>query len=135
MASDREFFQCTQCGDCCKGYGGTYLTDHDMAAIAAHLDIPLQNFKQRYCALSGKRYVLAQRDDGFCIFFDRNCSIHAIKPAMCRKWPFIDGLLKDIGNWQVMSSVCPGIRSDVDDNQLRDYVCRSLGRSSCNPKK
>ncbi len=131
MGSDRDFFQCTQCGDCCKGFGGTYLTQEDMAAIAAHLDIPLATFKQRYCAPSGKRHVLAQREDGFCIFFDRNCTIHAIKPAMCRKWPFIDSLLKDIGNWQIMSSVCPGIRTEIDKRKLKDFVCKSLGKMSC----
>jgi uncharacterized protein len=128
MASERVFFNCTQCGDCCKGYGGTYLTDEDIAAIAAHLEIPPSEFKERYCVLSGERYVLAQRDDGYCIFWDRNCTIHAIKPEMCRKWPFIDSLLKDIGNWQTMASVCPGMRPDVDDKQLRDYVCKSLRR-------
>jgi len=132
MASDRDFFHCTQCGDCCKGFGGTYLTDKDMVAIAAHLNIPLSTFKDRYCTSSGKRHVLAQRDDGFCIFFDQNCSIHDIKPAMCRKWPFIDGLLKDIGNWKIMSSVCPGILPDVDEHGLRDFVCESLGKSPCN---
>ena len=128
MASDSTFFNCTQCGDCCKGYGGTYLTEEDMATIAAHLDIAPSAFQKGYCVLSGKHYVLAQRDDGFCIFWDRNCTIHAIKPAMCRKWPFIDSLLKDIGNWQAMASVCPGMQPEVDGNQLHDHVCQSLHR-------
>jgi hypothetical protein len=128
MGSESKFFHCTQCGDCCKGYGGTYLTDEDLAAIAAHLDIPVADFKKRYCVLSGKRYVLAQRDDGYCVFWDRNCTIHAIKPAMCRKWPFIDSLLKDIDNWQIMAGVCPGMRPDVDEKQLREYVRESLRR-------
>jgi Fe-S-cluster containining protein len=129
MESDRAFFNCTQCGDCCKGYGGTYITEQDMAAIAAHMDLPLSGFKKRYCSRSGKRYVLAQREDGYCIFWDGNCKIHAIKPAMCKKWPFIDSLLKDIGNWQIMSRACPGIRLDVEKNQLLDFVCKSLSRS------
>lgn len=128
MASDSNFFECTQCGDCCRGYGGTYLSESDIEAIAAHLNVSTTTFKERYCSTSGKRYVLAQRDDGFCIFFDRNCSIHSIKPAMCRKWPFIDSLLKDIENWKIMSSVCPGIRTDVNEDHLRAHVCKSLGR-------
>jgi uncharacterized protein len=128
MESESKFFHCTQCGDCCKGYGGTYLTDEDVAAMAVHLDIPVADFKKRYCVLSGKRYVLAQRDDGYCVFWDRNCTIHAIKPDMCRKWPFIDSLLKDIGNWRIMAGVCPGMRPDVDEERLREYVCKSLRR-------
>lgn len=130
MTSDPNFFDCVQCGDCCKGFGGTYLTDKDMTAIADHLNISVEMFRDRYCAPSGKRYVLAQRPDGFCIFWDRNCTIHAIKPRMCRQWPYIDSLLKEIGNWRIMSSVCPGIRPDVDEDRLRERVCAALNTAS-----
>jgi Fe-S-cluster containining protein len=130
MTSDGSFFECTRCGDCCKGFGGTYLTDQDMAAMAEHLGISVSTFKERYCAPSGQRWVLAQRSDGFCIFWDQNCTIHAIKPRMCRQWPYIDGVLKDIGNWKIMSSVCPGIRADIDETQLHAYVCKALGKPS-----
>lgn len=134
MTSDPTFFDCVQCGDCCKGFGGTYLTDKDMTAIADHLNITVDEFKEGYCAPSGSRYVLAQRPDGFCVFFDQNCSIHEIKPRMCRQWPFIDSLLIDIGNWRVMSSVCPGIKPDADKDHLREFVCTALGKSSCSTK-
>ena len=129
MTSEPAFFDCTQYGDCCKGCGGTYLTDKDMAAIAKHLEISITVFKERYCAPSGKRLVLAQRADGYCIFWDQNCTIHAIKPRMCRQWPYIDSLLKDIGNWRIMSSVCPGIQVDIDEDRLRKYVCVALEKS------
>lgn len=105
-----------------------------MTAIANHLHISVDEFKKGYCAPSGKRYVLAQRPDGFCIFFDQNCSIHEIKPRMCQQWPFIDSLLKDIGNWRIMSSVCPGVRADADKDRLREFVCIALGKSSCSTK-
>ncbi|MGD9366339.1 MAG: YkgJ family cysteine cluster protein [Desulfobacteraceae bacterium] len=127
MASDNALFKCTQCGDCCKGYGGTYLTETDFAAIAKHLGISIPAFKERYCVPSGNRLVLAQRADGFCIFWDKICTIHAIKPEMCRKWPFIDSLLTDIGNWKIMASVCPGIQADADEDQLLEFTCKALG--------
>lgn len=129
MTSDLNFFNCTQCGDCCKGFGGTYLTDMDLSAMAEHFGISIKVFKERYCAPSGHRWVLAQRADGFCIFWDQNCTIHAIKPRMCRQWPYIDGVLKDMGNWKIMSGVCPGIRTDIDENRLRDYICKTIGKS------
>ncbi len=105
-----------------------------MAEIANHLSISVTEFKKRYCAPSGKRYVLAQRADGFCIFFDQNCTIHAIKPRMCRQWPYIESVLKDIGNWKIMASVCPGIRPEVDEYRLREYICKALGKSPCYPE-
>lgn len=127
MTSDPVLFKCTRCGDCCKGFGGTYLRETDFAAIAKHLGVPIHTFKERYCAPSGHRFVLAQRADGFCIFWDEICTIHAVKPEMCRKWPFIDSLLTDIGNWKIMASVCPGIEADADENQLREFTCKALG--------
>lgn len=130
MASDHVFFKCTQCGDCCRGFGGTYLTAEDMAAIAKRLGITIPAFKKRYCVPSGSRFVLAQRSDGFCIFWDQNCTIHDIKPRMCRQWPFIDSVLTDVGNWKIMASVCPGIQADADTDQLRKFVSKSLGKPS-----
>ncbi len=118
MTSKHELFECTQCGDCCKGYGGTYLTEADIKAIADYLQISTTAFKASYCTSSGNRLVLAQRSDGYCIFWEKNCTIHSVKPRMCRKWPFIDSLLVDIANWRIMASVCPGMQTDLDDAQL-----------------
>jgi Fe-S-cluster containining protein len=126
MTSDHALFKCTRCGHCCKGYGGTYLTKTDFEAIAKHLGISMPAFKERYCAPSGSRFVLAQRADGYCIFWDQICTIHAIKPKMCRKWPFIDSLLADIGNWKIMASVCPGIQADADEDQLIEFTSKAL---------
>ncbi len=32
-----EIFDCKKCGDCCKGYGGTFVTEQDIKAISAYL--------------------------------------------------------------------------------------------------
>lgn len=120
--SDPSLFSCTQCGDCCKGFGGTYLTESDVKSIARHVGVSMEAFKKTYCAPSGKRLVLAQRPDGYCIFFDVNCSIHAVKPRMCRQWPFIESVLKDPANWRIMAGVCPGMKVEPDDEKVVAYV-------------
>ena len=125
-AAASDFFECTQCGQCCKGYGGTYVSEADIAAIAHFLGISSASFRGRYCTLSGGKPLLAQRPDGYCIFFDQNCGIHPVKPRMCRRWPFIPGVLADVGNWRDMADSCPGIRVDVDENALRHYVQHTL---------
>lgn len=126
MESDRTLFKCTQCGDCCKGYGGTYLTEADIDRISAFIGEGSADFKQKYCVLSGNRPVLAQQSNGYCIFFERNCSIHAVKPRMCRKWPFIDSLKIDIGNWRIMARFCPGMNTNLDDRQLTAAIHRKM---------
>lgn len=128
MASDPILFACTQCGDCCRGYGGTYVTEADIQRIAAFTGIPVHDFKQHYCVSSGRRQVLAQQPNGFCVFFDRNCTIHAVKPRMCRQWPFIPSLLVDIANWRIMADVCPGMRKDLSDDQLKAAVHQVMGK-------
>jgi uncharacterized protein len=126
MPLSSELFTCAQCGECCKGYGGTYVTGADISAIARYLDISEEDCLQHYCRFSGQRPILAQGADGYCIFFNHNCSIHPVKPRMCRNWPYINSLLVDIGNWHIMAAQCPGMRQDVDDRILLETVKAKL---------
>jgi len=118
----QDFFFCTQCGECCKGFGGTYVSDDDIAAIGRFLNIPPSQVRSNYCVRSGQRRVLAQRADGYCVFWDGNCVIHPVKPRMCRQWPFIDGLRADPSNWQIMADVCPGMHREVKIDLLLSYL-------------
>lgn len=118
-----DIFICQQCGQCCNGYGGTYITAHDETAIAAYVGIPRERFLKECCRDSGSRRVLAQGPDAFCIFYqDRRCTIHPVKPKMCREWPFIEAVLKDVSNWHKMASVCPGMRTDASDETILSRV-------------
>lgn len=127
MASDTETgrkppFTCTFCGDCCKGYGGTYLSDADMDAIADFLKIPRDKLVRDYTTRSGRGRVIVQREDGRCVFWDKLCTIHPVKPWMCRQWPFIPGVLADVNNWRVMAGSCPGINTELSDQGILDAV-------------
>jgi uncharacterized protein len=119
-------FECRMCGDCCRGYGGTYVSTSDIQAIAAYLQIDPADFKNKYCQRSGSRYVIAQSDSGYCIFWDQLCRIHPVKPRMCRNWPFIAAVLEDVANWRTMGASCPGIRTDLSDEVIHDAVARLI---------
>jgi len=121
-----DIFHCTRCGDCCKGFGGTYVTAAEIKAIADFVKTGAEEFLASYCQLSGQRPVLAQGPNGYCIFWDGDCSIHPVKPRMCRRWPFIESVLIDINNWQIMAGMCPGIRSDIPDKSLRECVRQEI---------
>ena len=133
MASDTTerngcsgIFQCKQCGECCKGYGGTYITEKDINAISGLLDIDPEYFVKTYCQFSGGKPVLAQGENGYCIFWDKLCTIHGVKPRMCREWPFIEPVLADINNWEIMAGSCPGIRTDVPDDMIKACVEKTI---------
>jgi Fe-S-cluster containining protein len=117
------------CGDCCRGYGGTYVTEADIAAIAAYLGQDPASFVEKCCRLSGSRQLLAQGPTGHCLFWDRLCTIHPVKPAMCRAWPFIKSVLVDVGNWHSMATCCPGMRTDVSDDAIKERVRSKLSES------
>ena len=121
-----DMFECTQCGVCCKGFGGTYVTDEDIEAIAGYLKISSDSFRQRYCTPSGPRLVLGQQENGYCLFFDQNCTIHPVKPRMCRMWPFIPSLLVDITNWNIMAGSCPGMKQDLNEEAMKRCLQRII---------
>lgn len=114
-----SLFACQKCGECCRGYGGTFVSAKDIAAIARYLKIDARQFIDRFCQLSGGKAVLAQGDNGYCILWDKQCTIHPVKPEMCQKWPFIESLLVDPKNWQAMASSCPGMQADAPERLIK----------------
>ncbi|RJP83350.1 MAG: YkgJ family cysteine cluster protein [Desulfobacteraceae bacterium] len=121
-------FQCKKCGDCCKGYGGTYLTPDDVEAISRFIHTSPDTFIEEYCQISGKRPVIRQNKKGYCIFWDEICTIHPVKPKMCREWPFIRPVLADIRNWEIMAGSCPGIHTDFPDEVIKTIVEDELSK-------
>ena len=124
-----DLFTCRRCGECCKGYGGTYITENEIDNICRFLGLERNTFVKRYCQMSGDRPVIAQGLDGYCIFWDKLCIIHAVKPRMCRNWPFIESILVDARNWQAMAASCPGMRAGVSDDQIQRCVSEFINKS------
>ncbi len=121
-----DIFNCKKCGDCCRGYGGTFVSLADVKAIAAYVGTDPDAFVANCCESSGGRPVLARAENGCCMFWDQVCTIHPAKPRMCKAWPFIESVLTDVANWHIMASVCPGMRTDVSDNVVRACVKEML---------
>ncbi len=121
-----KIFNCKKCGDCCKGYGGTYVTHNDIKAIAKYTETTPDRFVADYCQLSGGKLLLAQSSNGYCIFWDKICTIHPVKPRMCGEWPFIKSVLTDAVNWRIMASSCPGMSTDTEDEVIKEVVSREI---------
>jgi uncharacterized protein len=128
-----EIFRCRRCGECCKGYGGTYVDADDIEAIADFIGVDPAVFKKSYCRTSGGRLLLAQGAAGYCVFWDKLCTIHPVKPRMCRRWPFIQSVLIEPENWRIMAGACPGMRTDLPLAFVRRCVAAQMaaaGRAS-----
>jgi Fe-S-cluster containining protein len=124
-----DIFKCRQCGDCCKGYGGTFVTEKEIKAIADYLKTDPESFVDNYCKVSGGKTLLAQGRDAYCLFWDGLCTIHPVKPRMCKNWPFIKSVLVDITNWHIMAALCPGIRTDFPDDVIKECVRKELTKN------
>ena len=84
-----EYEECQNCaGWCCLAYiFPCGLSDEDIERIAAHLEIPLAEFKEIYVvtAKSGLRFWRQSRP---CVFWTLGqCGIHAVKPQGCASFP------------------------------------------------
>ena len=126
----KPIFQCTQCGDCCQGYGGTFVTEQDIQAMSDYLHISPAEFVQMYCAFSGRQPILTQGENGYCIFWDKVCTIHPVKPRMCKAWPYIDSVLIDVNNWRIMAGSCPGMMREVSDDRIRTETAQEIKKRS-----
>jgi len=105
-------FACTQCGDCCTGAPGyVWVTNDEIAALAALVGQEVEAFEDQYVRRVGARKSLKEFPGGDCVFFDsasRRCAVYDARPRQCRTWPFWDSNLKSPEDWQHTCSVCPG---------------------------
>lgn len=123
---ESDLFECRNCGECCKGYGGTFVTEHDIRIISEYVQEDPTGFVGRYCSRSGGRFILTQKPGGYCIFWNGGCAIHPVKPEMCRAWPFIESVLRDFHNWRIMAESCPGIRIDAPESAVLERVKKQV---------
>lgn len=105
-------FQCTQCGDCCTGAPGfVWVNQEEIDAIAAKINVPVDEFEKRYVRKIGVRRSLVEFDDGACVFFDtekRNCKVYEARPRQCRTWPWWNSNVRTEEAWEATREACPG---------------------------
>jgi uncharacterized protein len=107
-AMDR--FECTQCGTCCQGEGGIYLSSEEIHNIAGFLNLSSEIFLNDFCLVKNGKIYIHVREDGYCHFSrEGRCSIHGVKPSPCRQWPFFRPMLTDQTNWETARSSCPAL--------------------------
>jgi Fe-S-cluster containining protein len=101
-------FGCTRCGACCRGKGSVWLSNPDIARMAQHLGVSIEDFRARYTeeiAVEGQDRPgvrLGKAPHG-CIFLDdatNECGVHASKPTQCRTFPFWPMALESPEAWQ-----------------------------------
>src|ERR1700693_4403782 len=104
-------FLCTRCGNCCTGAPGyVWVYDLEIAALAQFLGETVEQVVARCTRPVGGRRSLREKQNGDCIFYDRNegCTVYPARPRQCRTWPFWESNVITPEAWQRTCEVCPG---------------------------
>jgi hypothetical protein len=104
-------FECQSgCTECCRRKGFVYLTEADLARIAAFLGMTAAAFERKYVYRTRNRMRLRMPANSLCRFLrDDGCSIHPAKPTQCRIFPFWPELVESRREWKKTAHWCPGI--------------------------
>lgn len=104
-------FECqTACIKCCQQPGFVYLTEDDLARIAAFLGMSAEDFERKHCYRTKNFIRLRIPRLAPCMFLTpQGCSIHAVKPTQCSTFPFWPELLEPHRAWRQMAKLCPGM--------------------------
>ena len=104
-------FECQPgCTNCCRQKGFVYLTQSDLVRIATFLGMTAAEFERRFVYRTKRQLRLRVPREVQCYFLsDGGCSIHSVKPAQCRIFPFWPELLGDKREWHKAAAWCPGI--------------------------
>ena len=104
----KTVFDCQMCGQCCEGEGGIVLSPKDLKRLYEGLNLEKQAFLDAYGVFRNGKWQVRTGEDGNCIFFraGQSCTVHAIKPDVCRAWPFFRGNIA-LRRW--LSPVLPNI--------------------------
>jgi hypothetical protein len=111
MPGDGVRFTCIAgCTNCCQQKGWVYVTEGDIARLAAYLGMKRGEFERRYVYRTRHRARLRKPRRAQCHFLEGGgCAVHPAKPVQCRLFPFWPELVEQRGEWRAVGRYCPGI--------------------------
>ncbi len=103
-------FECTRCGNCCRGPGYVWVDEEETQALADHFEMDVITFEKVYTRKTGRNRSLREQANDNCIFFDdqQGCLVYEARPQQCRTWPFWDNNLSSEAMWKRTQQRCPG---------------------------
>jgi len=128
--ADGLAFECRACGNCCGGFPGyVWVTDKDVAAMAAAIQTSAGEFEDRYVIRVRGRMTLAEAEDWDCVMLgpDGRCRVYEARPVQCRTFPFWSSNLASPAAWAAAARECPGMNAgrrysleEIESRLLRD---------------
>jgi uncharacterized protein len=101
------------------------LTEPEISAMAAFLDVTEHEFIQRYTRLHTSRAGLAleNQSNGECIFLDGNdCRVNPVKPQQCRNFP-------NLWNFPGFQEICRAKAIAMEQPEYEAAIRKATGRA------
>ncbi len=112
-------FECKRCNICCQGQGGIFLEPSQIPQAARLLGLTPARFLEMYCQEKNGRWAVLSDPQGFCrLLGPQGCRIHAAKPEVCQRWPFMRAMLQDAGAFEEAKLACPGFDPEATHEQF-----------------
>jgi Fe-S-cluster containining protein len=88
-----------------------WVTEEDIARIAAHRGETAEAFAQRNVRLIDGRLSLTEKWNGECVLYDSNrgCTVYPVRPRQCRTYPFWRSVVATPQTWAEEATSCAGI--------------------------
>lgn len=124
---DGRRFGCTQCAKCCTLPGFVFISWRELAAMATHLDMDCDTFREhaqvRWITDLGG-WTIDTTDGKGCPLLEPEggCRVHPVKPAQCRAFPFWPEMLDDACVWEQSKSYCEGLDALEGRLYTRDEI-------------
>jgi Fe-S-cluster containining protein len=122
-------FECSQCGDCCRGPGFVWVDVSEIASLAGFLEISEETFARTYLRRVSGRTALTDNSRTDCIFWDQGCTVYPARPRQCRTFPFWDSHLENAQAWDRITTECPGA-GEGRNYSLAEIVALRQGSAS-----
>jgi Fe-S-cluster containining protein len=124
------FYECQRCTACCRWPGQVRVSDAEIAAMAAHLELDEPEFIERFTRLRPDRRGLSlkDKDNGECALLDGdNCRVQAVKPQQCRDFP-------NLWRFPGFETKCYALPVEIEDEgEYRRRIAAATGRQPTTP--
>lgn len=130
-------FECNHCGNCCSNMTeGPPLYARDIRRLAAHFEMSPERFLDAYAVCGTERpteqgiqieiprATLSLVGKRCIFFFEERCSVHEIKPFLCRASPYIRCVLEDPARVAALEGFCEGIGKGprISEEQVESFL-------------
>lgn len=106
-------FECTGCGNCCRGKGQVYFTPDELKAAEDLMGLRGEKrteFREKFIHKKHKG-LLVHNTNGRCMLLgdDNRCSIYEARPLQCSTYPFWPAFFEDADEFAFLKDECEGI--------------------------